>query len=633
MSFIINVLKTTTNPGNFFHPVSTKKGVNELTGGKRFLGIIAFGGLTVGTLGVFGIYSLITAISKQRKIAKMAKEDAAKADAAGKIIKPEKPDEQPVDKPIENPEEKPLNPRHSTIFDRARSAVYSNDLSKIRELIAQGNFSLKGPGFEHLLDIAIGSTFADPSFTVIKEFLKIEGFNINEVFPAPPGYEATPLIKAISTGNKELVKLFLDSGAELFNPKHTFQPALNVACVEGHLEIVKLLIERGDLVKGRDKFPSPISQAVEKKHFEIVEFLRKKGESFPTELTALTKKNSWTALKYLVTNEKADPDVVLSAILEGDETKNSIEYLNLLKALVEHGLKIDSHKAFKGTPPIEWAKKNGKQHLAFFLIHKPENSFEAANLFDVVENNLYQVLSTLLQAGANLKCVDADRNNLLHLACNKGLIPCVKELLKLKISLDTKNNEELTPFQATLLKAMDIKYLASKNETFEILDVMVTNNGTLRISINDIHSYENKPYRFLQIAIEKEDFDAVKFMLKNGALTELFQEGTKPPLMLAVEVYVTKGTPASKKILEQLLDDDANVSMEDEFDNSCLHYLASLWKESSEESRRRILESANMLILKGAIKYQPNKNGKNPYDIFKENGGQDDEPLCEYIKL
>lgn len=632
MSSVKNVLKIATNPEHFIHPISPKKGVNDLKLWKRILGVAGFFGLTICTGGTFGVYSLISAGEKHRKIKKLAKEEASKPDNARKSIQPEKiPEGSGVDgvkKPTNLTKlEAEDSPEMILCYEKARSAMYENNVDLIKELMARDDFSM-GTGFEHLLSLAINK---NPPLEVIKELLT--KFNINECLPAPRGYETTPLIKAVGTGNKKLVEFFLDAGAELYNPNHPFEPALNVACKNGNMEIVHLLIERGDQVKGRDKFPTPISVAVENKHFEVVEYLKKQGEEFPVDVEALVKESSWKALTFVVLNEKVNVDKVFTALIKGDETKNSLDYLDLLKALTDRGLDMRCHSALEGMEPKKWAEENQRQFLAFFLQHK--GNLSDVNIFKVINKGWLKVFRVLIKNGANPN-VSKNGNNLLHEACRKGHVDCVKDLLNL-VSSDVANDKDKTPFQIAFMTALNAKDDKLRNNLILIMQILIDKNPRFKFMINQpfktIKSVDEGPSKTLkahkryklqtcfQIAIEKRKVELVNFFIRNGAQTDLYHEGTEPPIIIAVKNFVNFPGNESEKILEKLIAEEVNINTADGQGNTSLHFLALMWKDSTEEVQLRIRQAVAILVDKSGSLSSKNAQGKNPRDLFLENGG------------
>ena len=96
------------------------------------------------------------------------------------------------------------------------------------------------------------------------------GANINQDING-----ASPLFWAIDAKSFEVVKLLLDHGVAVNPIRERGNSPLENAAVLGNAKIVKLLIERGANVKGKDL--SPLSKAVVHDNFEIVKVLVENG--------------------------------------------------------------------------------------------------------------------------------------------------------------------------------------------------------------------------------------------------------------------------------------------------------------------------------------------------------------------
>ena len=84
---------------------------------------------------------------------------------------------------------------------------------------------------------------------------------------------------ALRTGNVKVVKQFLDNGSATANEKSFAWSALQMAADKGHLEVVKLLVEKGAEID----YPHPINKmtplhlAAYSGHDEVVKYLLSKG--------------------------------------------------------------------------------------------------------------------------------------------------------------------------------------------------------------------------------------------------------------------------------------------------------------------------------------------------------------------
>lgn len=88
---------------------------------------------------------------------------------------------------------------------------------------------------------------------------------------------ATPLHKAAKSGNRQVAKALLDSGAGLNVRKNGATP-LQIASRNGHWAVVELLIARGADVNARDSNnETPLSAAITGNHRNIAELIKRHG--------------------------------------------------------------------------------------------------------------------------------------------------------------------------------------------------------------------------------------------------------------------------------------------------------------------------------------------------------------------
>jgi len=98
---------------------------------------------------------------------------------------------------------------------------------------------------------------------------------------AAPGRAATPddLLDAVRRGDLAGVRAALDAGVPVDTPFRYERTALSFATARGHVEIVRLLLERGADPNKKDSFyaATPFRWAVNEGHVEIVRLLLDKG--------------------------------------------------------------------------------------------------------------------------------------------------------------------------------------------------------------------------------------------------------------------------------------------------------------------------------------------------------------------
>lgn len=186
------------------------------------------------------------------------------------------------------------------------------------------------------------------------------------------------LTEAASTGELSLVKFALKNRANL----HFLQDAaLLYAAGQGHLDIVKYLVEQGSNIP-----PYSLIESAAGGHFEVVKYLIEKG-SKPTGM-ALTR-----------------------AILFG--------HTEIVKYLIENGAEIHSENDYA----IRWAAKNGELELVKFLIEKGAN-IHAENdyaLLWAVEGGHFDIVQLLVEHGADIYAYNKKALNIAKGLKNKQI--------------------------------------------------------------------------------------------------------------------------------------------------------------------------------------------------------------------
>ncbi|KAJ4255409.1 hypothetical protein NW762_009404 [Fusarium torreyae] len=93
------------------------------------------------------------------------------------------------------------------------------------------------------------------------------------------------LILAAKEGHKDMVEMLLDAGAAInyYVPRSDEMTALQVACREGHVAVVEYLLSRGAeshrLLQGVNASTTALTEAAVNGHFNLVVLLLEHGEA------------------------------------------------------------------------------------------------------------------------------------------------------------------------------------------------------------------------------------------------------------------------------------------------------------------------------------------------------------------
>jgi len=128
-----------------------------------------------------------------------------------------------------------------------------------------------------------------------------------------------PLLQAADQGDLEKVRQLLDSGVAVSTHSDNGLNALNWAAYSGHVDIARLLLERGIDVDSNKNTPgwSPLMNASNEGYIDVVELLLAKGARLD-----LASKDGWLALDFAAAKQHLD--VVKALLAHGADGNASL---------------------------------------------------------------------------------------------------------------------------------------------------------------------------------------------------------------------------------------------------------------------------------------------------------------------
>jgi ankyrin repeat protein len=158
---------------------------------------------------------------------------------------------------------------------------------------------------------------------------------------APPGDKAEALSAAVRAGDVAAVRKLLADGVPVDTKFRYDRTALSFACDRGHLEVVKLLLESGADVNAKDTFynatplawASSPAMARKPQHAEIVGLLLKRGaQGKEAALFAALRAPDVPMAKVVLEQGGLSPETLADALEAAAKSDSSKELLPLLEA-------------------------------------------------------------------------------------------------------------------------------------------------------------------------------------------------------------------------------------------------------------------------------------------------------------
>ena len=395
-------------------------------------------------------------------------------------------------------------------------------------------------------------------------------------------YGASPLSEAARVANLEITDMLLEAGADANVANEDGQTALMLAARTGNVVLAKLLVQRGADVNRRERFrdQSAVMWAAAQNHPEMVEYLVSKG----ADLTVRARANDWETQITSEPRVQYRPTGGLTPLLYAARAG----CLGCVKAMLEAGADKDRPNP-DGMTPMIMALDNGYPAVAHYLLDRGASPltwdwwgrtplYVAVTMRGGLDSRAgsrspesLAFIKALLAAGVNVNAQLAFKepsrggrdNRFRDDLLTTGATPLlraaqtfdndvVRLLLERGAIVDLPNASGVTPFMAAAgvgtrtgggvlgpgvpenvttlsLETMEILRKAGADVNARITDVT---SLTARIArTNTLTGRQGQTTLFF--AAETGRTEVVKYLLANGAKTDLVDDMGKSPLDLA----------------------------------------------------------------------------------------------------
>ena len=352
------------------------------------------------------------------------------------------------------------------------------------------NYSINYRQEDSLIDSLILTNNIEGLEVILKFLPKTKRLDILKILNQN---QETPLILAASFGNKNIVKMLLENGADVNLGNNIGATALHFASEHGHREVVELLLGNGANINLADKEgATALHTASEEGYEKVVALLLERRAKVD-----LTDKDGTTALHVASINGHRE----------------------VVALLLEKGAKVDLTNK-DGTTALHVASIEGHQEIVELLLENGANvnlagkeGITALHLASVTGHR--EVVRVLLEKEANVNLADEEGLTPLHFASEKGDEKVVALLLEKGANINLADKKGLTPL-----------HIASKNGHREVVELLLENGANIDLA-------DKKGVTALHLDSRNGHREIVELLLRNGANVNLADKNGKTALHLA----------------------------------------------------------------------------------------------------
>lgn len=319
--------------------------------------------------------------------------------------------------------------------------------------------------------------FSTPYLIILVPFLFIYACNSTN------SDSFTLLRHAIKNGDISVVREMLEKDPSLIYKTDLFsKTALHYASCENKCDITELLISKGAAINAKaknDEDSTPLFEAIENGHLEMVKLLVSKGADIRSRL----RHNEMTALHIAAQNG----------------------YDEIIEFLISMGADIDA-KDLEGDTSLICSIKERHRDTSSLLVKKGAHYdiYSAAMASDL------ETVQKLLNNNPELisKTFGKYHNSLLHSAAIGGSIDVANFVIEKGIDVNVKNDNDTTPLSLAAL------YGNYKDE-YKMVKYLIIKGA----NVNARDKYDETPLHYVHYAVKKnkDAKDIADLLRKHGA--------------------------------------------------------------------------------------------------------------------
>ncbi|XP_067654042.1 putative ankyrin repeat protein RF_0381 isoform X2 [Haliotis asinina] len=375
-------------------------------------------------------------------------------------------------------------------------------------------------------------------------------------------YSRTPVMEAAVNGHRDVVELLVGRGADVTLVTDSGNNALHLACRNGNLETVKLILSLNvvDINSRGQHSRTPVMEAAVNGHVDVVELLVGRGAD-----VSLVTNSGNNALHLACRNGNLETVKLILSLNVVDINSRGQHYrtpvmeaavnghMDVVELLVGREADV-SLVTDSGNTALHLACRNGNLETVKLILSlnvvdiNSRGQHSRTPVMEAAVNGHVDVVELLVGRGADVSLVTNSGNNALHLACRNGNLETVKLILSLNVvDINSRGQHSRTPVME-----------AAVNGHRDVMEVLVGRGA-------DVSLVTNSGNNVLHLACRNGDLETVKLILSLDVV-DINSRGqySRTPVMEAA-------ANGHRDVVELLAGRGADVSLVDVYDN-VLHW-------------------------------------------------------------